>query len=387
MAILATVGLLGLLIILLVIGFTSDLLRRNYKDRQTSAALAQAKEALIGYAANYRDTHPGQVFGYLPCPDMDGAGFGGEGGAEGSCGAKDVTAIGRLPWKTLGLPPLRDGDEECLWYAVSGNFKNNPQTNLMNWDTNGLIEVMAPDGVNFVAGGSGATAVPTVRAAAAIFAAGAILPGQDRSLATTNPPTTCGGNYNPANYLDTDAASGINNATATSAAANALSRYIAATNSDLTPATNDLFNDKLLVVTPNDIFAGRVEKRSDFFAALTDPPPVNGMLWQVASCVAQYGQTNAGGANDRRLPWAAPFATSNYGIAGNYDDGTGQYSGRLPYSINNSVPATNNTVFGSGILLSSGVCAALATPEFWQNWKEHVFYAVAEAYSPANTNI
>jgi hypothetical protein len=27
--------------------------------------------------------------------------------------------LGRLPWKTLGLPDLRDGDGERLWYAVS----------------------------------------------------------------------------------------------------------------------------------------------------------------------------------------------------------------------------------------------------------------------------
>ena len=40
----------------------------------TQTVLLQAKEALIGYAATYRDTHPGEVFGYLPCPDADGDG-------------------------------------------------------------------------------------------------------------------------------------------------------------------------------------------------------------------------------------------------------------------------------------------------------------------------
>jgi hypothetical protein len=31
--------------------------------------------------------------------------------------------LGRLPWKTLGLPDLRDGHGERLWYAVSTKYK------------------------------------------------------------------------------------------------------------------------------------------------------------------------------------------------------------------------------------------------------------------------
>ncbi len=34
--------------------------------------------------------------------------------------------IGRLPWRTLGLEPLRDGNGECLWYAVSGSHQRHP---------------------------------------------------------------------------------------------------------------------------------------------------------------------------------------------------------------------------------------------------------------------
>ena len=121
-ALLLVLSLLGLLAVVLVIGFTGDLTRQNKRQQQTADALARAKDALIGYAANYRDDHPDQVFGYLPCPDMNG--IAGEGIANPACGTEDVTVIGRLPWKSLELPPLRDGDGECLWYAVSGNFKN-----------------------------------------------------------------------------------------------------------------------------------------------------------------------------------------------------------------------------------------------------------------------
>ena len=193
-ALLVLLGFIGLVAALFIVGFAGNLDRQNQTDDRTANALAQAKEALIGYAANYPDEHPGRVFGFLPCPDTDGSGTGGEGTAVSTCGSKDVTVIGRLPWKTLELPPLRDGSGECLWYAVSGTFKNNTPTDLMNWDTNGLIEVMAPDGTNCAVGGSGSTADPSRRAAAVVFAAGALLPGQDRSLASTNPPSICGGN-------------------------------------------------------------------------------------------------------------------------------------------------------------------------------------------------
>jgi hypothetical protein len=32
--------------------------------------------------------------------------------------------MGRLPRKTPGLDALKDGSGECLWYAVSGTYKN-----------------------------------------------------------------------------------------------------------------------------------------------------------------------------------------------------------------------------------------------------------------------
>ncbi|MBK8525068.1 MAG: hypothetical protein IPL58_14020 [Betaproteobacteria bacterium] len=43
-------------------------------------ALEQARQALIGYAATYRDFKAGQMFGYLPCPDSNN-----DGNAESDC--------------------------------------------------------------------------------------------------------------------------------------------------------------------------------------------------------------------------------------------------------------------------------------------------------------
>ncbi len=320
-------ALLGLAMGVLVFGHMRNVQRDSTADGRSVLAMAQAREALIGYAATYRDLHPNQVFGYLPCPDR---GTGVEGQAQSACGGADVTVIGRLPWKTLDLPPLRDASGECLWYAVSGNFKYNPKTDdLMNRDSNGLIEVMAADGTGFVAGAS-----PRQRAVALVFSPGAILPGQDRALATANPPTVCGGGkhyssgpdtnkYDPANYLDIDIASGIDNAAA-STTANALSRFIAAEHAYRTPATNDAFNDLLMPIFPDDIFARHLDKRADMESALTDP--LTGMLRKVADCLVAYGRSNddnSVGANYKFLPWTAKLDVSTFGTISSYIDAGG----------------------------------------------------------------
>lgn len=92
------------------------------RDSATERALGQAREALIAYAADRPiDSHVGP--GYLPCPDLDNDGW-----AEAICGSLSghlgqAERIGRLPWKTLGLPDLRDGHGERLWYAVSTRYK------------------------------------------------------------------------------------------------------------------------------------------------------------------------------------------------------------------------------------------------------------------------
>ncbi|MDD5174884.1 MAG: hypothetical protein PHQ05_00490 [Sterolibacterium sp.] len=118
--------------------------RKYVRDDATFRVLNLAKEALIGYAATYRDTNSGEVFGYLPCPDIDGDGS--ANGFSEDCGATDSTVrIGLLPFKQLGLPSNTDADGNCLWYAVSGTFKASSNGTYLprplNWDTQGQIEI------------------------------------------------------------------------------------------------------------------------------------------------------------------------------------------------------------------------------------------------------
>ncbi len=133
-------------------------------------ALAQARAALIGYAISYEEGHAGEGYGFLPCPDS-----GNDGSTPiGACGARGLAAIGRLPWRTLGLPDLRDGWGECLWYAVAGSVKHNPKPLTLNWDSSGQFEPFT------TAGDRLPVAAPDGRAVAVLFAPGPALDGQIR---------------------------------------------------------------------------------------------------------------------------------------------------------------------------------------------------------------
>ena len=104
-------GALLVMLVILVIGITTAFVTslsstaiNNKRNQTTADALAQAKEALIGFAVTYGDDpdHVGETDGYLPCPDMDGTAGGTpyEGVSE-TCGNAGENTLGRLPWKTL----------------------------------------------------------------------------------------------------------------------------------------------------------------------------------------------------------------------------------------------------------------------------------------------
>ena len=114
-------------------------------ERKTALALAQAKEALLGRAAsNKSGTTPRP--GVLPCPDTHAPGDVDEGKSSPFCSGD---AIGRLPWRTLGLPDLRDGASERLWYKLSSNFNNAASVDV-NTSTNGTLTI-GPAGPMFAA--------------------------------------------------------------------------------------------------------------------------------------------------------------------------------------------------------------------------------------------
>ncbi len=278
-----------LFLTILVLGLSTFILSKvkNRTDwmlseqAQTAKVLRQAKEALIGFAATYAKTHPGQPQGYLPCPDHDGDGSG------DPCGTRGHTVIGRLPWKTLGLPPLRDGSGECLWYAISGSYKNNPKQALTS-DTDGLL-IVRNSNEDMITGGKIVLktniADQTIDyAIAVIFAPGKPLIRQDgEQIRATISSTECGDNIgggilSPDDYLDDykingttyDNATGSGTLSSNSNATNFWVTSSSTQNSDfinapLTYGTyvdkygtekadtgNVIFNDTLMLITPKD---------------------------------------------------------------------------------------------------------------------------------------
>ncbi len=205
-ALIVVLVLLGLLVGVLVVGFTGDLARQNKKQQQTADALARAKEALIGRAASDIN-RPGS----LPCPDIDN-----DGSAESpvAYGGVCPSYIGRFPWRTLGVPDLRDGSGERLWYALTANFRDHPTGGVLNSDTPGQLNIV------------GTAAASNV--IAIVFAPGPVVGSQVRDGANQNAVT---------NYLEGGNETGI------------------ATNTFVTGQPTDAFNDKLLAITSDSLFS------------------------------------------------------------------------------------------------------------------------------------
>lgn len=233
MAIMAIVVIASLMAIVDRLGSAQARLRRAL---DAGAAMATAKAALIAHAVSYRDVHPDESFGFLPCPDTSGSGT-----EQMPCGKAGKISIGLLPYKTLGLPDLRDADGNCLWYVVSGSFKTNPKTSPFNWDTRGDISVRNAAGTTLAAPDDGSGG-----AAAVIVAAGAPLASQRRSGTGV-----CGADPSqPGAYVESDGSTLIDG-----------------------PITDSkgtvLANDRVVWITPREIFDA-VVRRSDFAAFMNE---------------------------------------------------------------------------------------------------------------------
>ena len=337
----------ALLIILTIIGIGAAFLlvsalnkanQRIERDKITAAALAQAKEALIGFAASVDISTTGRP-GDLPCPDIDNDGIAetGCGNASGSTGQN--LRLGRLPWKSLGLPDLRDGHGERLWYAVSNNFKKNTRTSTLNSDTPGTITVRDSTGT-IVNDGTGSTA-----AIAVIISPGSALTRQDgvsqvRDAANAN---------NPVNYLDIG--NGEDNAAFVDSGTDGF------INGDARDANNNIIvNDRFLAITYDNLMP-ILEKR---------------VAREVFNCLKDYAVDPL---NQGHLPWAADMTAS---AGGNYSDTTNTRFGRLPSTFSNTVTDSGSSPMKNGWTTSCN----LNLGTWWNNWREVVFYAVADAYKP-----
>lgn len=202
---------LFLILLLIVIGagivFVSRLKSADVEldaQRKTAAALAQAKEALLGRTVSNDDP------GTLPCPDINNDGI-----AESTVGQPGLQCpayVGRFPWRTLGIDAV-DGAAERLWYVLDPNFRDLGAAVLPT--TTATLHVTGVSPVNNVA--------------AVIIAPGVALSGQNRSLVNVN---------DQAQYLES---------------------YVNATTLN-DPGPSATFNDILLAITAGQVHNASVNR-------------------------------------------------------------------------------------------------------------------------------
>jgi hypothetical protein len=117
--------------------FTDRAGERRHQSAATKAALDQARQALLGYAAAYPDrVNPRFGPGYLPCPARNRRGIAGS-----ACSVTTGSTLGRFPWHTLRTNDIRDSSGQALWYAVSQAHRYNPKLEPLNSDVAGLVMV------------------------------------------------------------------------------------------------------------------------------------------------------------------------------------------------------------------------------------------------------
>lgn len=267
------------------------------RQQKTAEALALARDALIGYAVQYRDQQAAHnppeldaMYGFLPMPDVGTSRFHAsqtsdcntEGCAmsfvNGTFPATTDTVIGRLPWRTLGIGPLRDGYGECLWYAISAAHKSlgiDPAI-LMNWDTLGQLDFVEVSGGALVAKNASAYDRPV----AIIFSPGAPRTGQDRGpiSGSTDVTTECGGNYVVANYLDTAQLAPVFTSTNGASGDTGSQPKPVSTKGKIPTPENALANDIGLSLGSDALF-GAIRKNNHFRS------DVNTMLDRIVSCL------------------------------------------------------------------------------------------------------
>jgi hypothetical protein len=229
-------ALIALVIVSVVISkvSTSSTATTLRQAEASSQAMAQVKEALIAWSASRTPAVDGANArpGELPCPDINPL----DGYEDGSCVAG---ALGRVPWKTLGIEEPKDGYGETLWYSVDGSFrKYNNITSPITSDTRGIITVHQDS----------STTTLSTQAVAVIFAPGAALNSQDRSTTTTMacsaPSGTVSRNVCASNYLESTG--GVDNARISGPFVQA--------------SSSDTFNDRLTYITNADLMPA-VEQR------------------------------------------------------------------------------------------------------------------------------
>lgn len=224
------------------------------REAVTANALAQAKSALLGYAWSSSQTAADRP-GDLPCPDLYPLGDS-RIGTPGSPALPTCSgnAMGRLPWKTLGLPDLRDGWGERLWYAVSFRHKKSPRYFPLNPDTAyGQISLRASDGSSYLY--RAATPPETGTGAVALIIAPGPLIRRNNNLQQNR---TSANYLNPQHYLDCWGTAGCNiedNANFVNDSSG--NGFVMG---PIRSGSRDIVNDRIVAISRDEMLAGMLKR-------------------------------------------------------------------------------------------------------------------------------
>jgi len=423
---------------------------------QTRQSLQLAKQVLLAYAM---ENYGQKLQPLLPCPDSIESNTGNEGtdnNDEGNadhtnCGVRYENVLGRFPWKSLRVPPLFDGYNECLWYAVSGGYKNpfGGIPEMVNADTHGAFQLYEYDDENIptlIAGNNAAD-----RAIAVIIAPGKILEAREQTRITDTGTLQCSGEYTPNKYLEIkDDGNEYNTTTKKFFPKKDENDFIMATDdidtfigvtmkkflfSKIEKEDRDKINpnDYMMSITLEDIFSLVKKRESDYKIIIEDTN--KGLPKILTSCLVDYSNSNLNNnpdisvdvlnvrtpntnPDDRRLPWPALIDLSDYRKISEYTDTDLSSStatlifGRFPntlsnqsyqdypyenYDIANPLPTlpidnTSSPLQYAGSFDNFVEDCIDKNPDidgeeekyhnFWKNWKDHFFYAVADTHKP-----
>jgi len=245
------------------------------REQVTTDALAKAKQALLAYAvSNYERVGSGGWYGFLPSPETPSVASEGSVRPNGETGSNRYDhVLGRLPWKHMDIEPLKDASGECLWYAVTGDYKHGGtvRSEMLNEDSVGMFELYDENG-NALRAGAAAD-----RVVAVVIAPGAQLAGQARLAADPNLFCKVAPNAVVASdYLD---AIGIHD-NASLDTLQGLDTFVTARSQQ-----NANINDRIITITQQEIFLAI--RKSPLFMNRA-----NAATESLALCVNEYITTN-----------------------------------------------------------------------------------------------
>jgi type II secretory pathway pseudopilin PulG len=357
------------------------------QTKQTQLALSTAKQALIAYATgpallySCTTTNPAICVrpGELPCPDINNDGI-----ADTPC-STTASRLGRLPWKTLGLPDLRDGSGERLWYALSAPFTNNPRSVCTTPGSAGCLNSSTPGTITFKDSHDIIINDGTVASTAAI--AVIVAPGSPlQRLDAVVQDRSCTGDASVANCRATGICSSVS--TPLCKAIN----YLDITSSGEDNAVFSESSNTGGFVTASIASSSGTGQFNDMAIAISyaDVMPLlqRRVAQEAMKCLKTYASANYG-----RYPWAATYVQagpSSYFAT---------FADTLQYNFGHFPDTLDQTQWSGGTIglvspqmanrwpaatCSIGISGNAA---WWMNWKDLVYYAVAPAYAPNSTTL